>query len=48
MNFMQSLRAAWRERDTLLCVGLDPDTARLPPSLAGSPRAIFEFCRDIV
>ncbi|MDR2015269.1 MAG: orotidine-5'-phosphate decarboxylase [Azoarcus sp.] len=48
MDFMRALRAAWRERDSLLCVGLDPDPARLPPSLAGKPRAIFEFCRNIV
>jgi orotidine-5'-phosphate decarboxylase len=48
MDFMRALRVAWRERNSLLCVGLDPDPARLPPSLAGKPRAIFEFCRDIV
>ena len=48
MDFMSVLRRAWREQDTLLCVGLDPDPARLPPSLAGSPCAMFEFCRGIV
>jgi orotidine-5'-phosphate decarboxylase len=48
MDFMSALRAAWRARDSLLCVGLDPDPVRLPPSLAGKPRAIFEFCRRIV
>jgi orotidine-5'-phosphate decarboxylase len=48
MNFMSALRAAWRERDSLLCVGLDPDPARLPVSLAGQAQGIFSFCRDIV
>ncbi|MDR2208060.1 MAG: orotidine-5'-phosphate decarboxylase [Azoarcus sp.] len=48
MDFMKALRAAWRERNSLLCVGLDPDPARLPSSLAGKPRAVFEFCREIV
>jgi len=48
MDFMNALRAVWRERDSLLCVGLDPDPTRLPPSLAGRPQAIFEFCRSIV
>ncbi|MCL2644546.1 MAG: orotidine-5'-phosphate decarboxylase [Betaproteobacteria bacterium] len=48
MDFMNALRTAWRERDSLLCVGLDPDPARLPPSLACKPQAIFEFCRAIV
>jgi orotidine-5'-phosphate decarboxylase len=29
-------------------VGLDPDPARLPPSLGRSPAATFEFCAGIV
>ncbi len=48
MHFNQALDAAWRERDSLLCVGLDPDPARFPAHLAGRPDAIFEFCRQIV
>lgn len=32
----------------MLCVGLDPDVARLPSQLSGRPRAIFEFCAAIV
>ena len=55
MHFMNSLRAAWAQRDSLLCVGLDPDPARFPVHLRqgkeGSDvrsREIFEFCRGIV
>ncbi|MDR0702086.1 MAG: orotidine-5'-phosphate decarboxylase [Azoarcus sp.] len=48
MDFVAALRAAWRERDSLLCVGLDPDPARFPASLAGRPDAVFAFCRAIV
>ncbi|MDR3087284.1 MAG: orotidine-5'-phosphate decarboxylase [Azoarcus sp.] len=48
MDFMRALRAAWQSRNSLLCVGLDPDPARFPPSLAGRRQAMFEFCRDIV
>jgi len=48
MHFMTALRAAWQSRDSLLCVGLDPDPARFPPHLAGRPGAILEFCRRIV
>ncbi|MDR0634080.1 MAG: orotidine-5'-phosphate decarboxylase [Azoarcus sp.] len=48
MDFIATLRAAWRERDSLLCVGLDPDPARFPAALAGRPRAALEFCRAIV
>jgi len=32
----------------MLCVGLDPDPARLPSHLDGSPDAVFQFCREIV
>jgi orotidine-5'-phosphate decarboxylase len=31
----------------MLCIGLDPDPKRLPPSLQGKPEGIFEFCREI-
>lgn len=48
MSFMAELDDAWRSRDSLLCVGLDPDPARFPDHLAGRGDAIFEFCRAIV
>lgn len=48
MHFNQALDAAWRDRNSLLCVGLDPDPARFPAHLSGRPDAIFEFCRQIV
>jgi len=48
MNFMHALSAAWRERNSLLCVGLDPDPARFPAHLRGQTDAIFDFCRAIV
>ncbi|CAL96275.1 orotidine-5'-phosphate decarboxylase [Azoarcus olearius] len=48
MHFMTALRAAWQQRDSLLCVGLDPDPARFPAHLQGRPDAIFEFCAAIV
>jgi len=47
-GFSQELKSAMRDRDSLLCVGLDPDPARLPRHLAGRPTAILEFCRSIV
>ncbi len=48
MSFVASLNAAWQRSDSVLCVGLDPDPARLPVSLAGRSDAIFAFCRAIV
>jgi orotidine-5'-phosphate decarboxylase len=37
-----------RDRDSLLCVGLDPDPVRIPRHLTDRSDAIFEFCRAIV
>jgi orotidine-5'-phosphate decarboxylase len=48
MTFIQSLRAAWDRNHSLLCVGLDPELAKLPAHLRDAPDAIFEFCRAIV
>ena len=48
MTFIEKLDAAWRTRNSLLCVGLDPDPARFPAHLQGRPDAIFEFCREII
>lgn len=47
-SFTFSLSAAWARSDSLLCVGLDPDPARIPRHLAGAPDAILRFCREIV
>lgn len=47
MNFMTTLKDAWRRNDSLLSVGLDPEPGRLPAGLSGE-EGIFAFCRDIV
>ncbi|MDR2636718.1 MAG: orotidine-5'-phosphate decarboxylase [Zoogloeaceae bacterium] len=46
--FAESLAAAWRKNDSLLCVGLDPDPARFPACLREDPDALFTFCAAIV
>lgn len=48
MHFMNALAAAWQQRNSLLCVGLDPDPAKFPAHLQGRSDAIFEFCKAIV
>ncbi|HLT44711.1 MAG TPA: orotidine-5'-phosphate decarboxylase [Luteimonas sp.] len=48
MNFVDRLRRRWRDADSLVCVGLDPDPARFPETLLDEPDALFVFCRDIV
>ncbi len=48
MNFMHSLGQRWHEANTLLCVGLDPEPAKIPAHLRDEPDAVFAFCRAIV
>ena len=47
MTFTDKLRARWRNADTLLCVGLDPDPAKFPDAFVDDEDALFAFCRDI-
>ena len=48
MNFIDKLHAAERANQSLLCVGLDPDPAKLPGAWRGRPDHIFDFCARIV
>ena len=48
MHFMTRLAANWADRNSLLCVGLDPDPAKFPAHLQGKPTAIFDFCAAVV
>ena len=44
MNYLDRLRALSADRNTLVCVGLDPDPARIEGGAAGALR----HCRDVV
>ena len=48
MTFTQMLSAAWQTNNSLLCVGLDPDSAKFPAHLKGRDDAILAFCAAIV
>src|SRR6478752_3026414 len=48
MSFIEKLQRAWRNNDSLVCVGLDPEPSRMPHALRDSPDALFAFCRAIV
>ncbi|MDR0274849.1 MAG: orotidine-5'-phosphate decarboxylase [Burkholderiaceae bacterium] len=48
MNFLDRLRAAADERQSLLCVGLDPEPARFPCGIAPGAAGIYDFCARIV
>jgi orotidine-5'-phosphate decarboxylase len=47
-GFTGTLRRAWEENDSLLCVGLDPEIERLPAHIAAEPSPIFQFNKAII
>jgi len=48
MNFIAQLAASQQRRDSLLCVGLDPDPQRFPEPWRGDSQRIYDFCARIV
>lgn len=48
MSFYEKLAGAWASTGSMLCVGLDPDPARMPAPLDGAPDAIERFCIAII
>jgi orotidine-5'-phosphate decarboxylase len=48
MNFTEHLREVQARKNSLLCIGLDPDPAKLPKSLSNFPNPIQEFNRRLI
>ena len=48
MTFLEQLRQAERVNGSLLCVGLDPEPARLPAAWQGDASKLYDFCAAIV
>lgn len=47
-SYIAQLTTAWQHNNSLLCVGLDPDLAKLPAQFQHRSDGIFEFCRAII
>src|SRR4029453_10147362 len=47
-TFIERLRGAWAQNDSLVCVGLDPEIERLPAAIAAEPSPIFQFNKQII
>ncbi len=47
-TFIDMLRNAATQNNSMLCVGLDPEPARFPDTLRGDPRKMYDFCAAIV
>jgi orotidine-5'-phosphate decarboxylase len=48
MSFIPQLLLSQQRRDSLLCIGLDPEPDRFPEPWRGDPGRIFDFCARIV
>src|ERR1041385_1180618 len=48
MTFLEKLRAAQAANHSYVCVGLDPDVTKMPPTLGQSGHDILEFCNAII
>lgn len=46
--FHQRLQQAWTATQSLVCVGLDPDVAKIPARFASSAQPILEFNKEII
>jgi orotidine-5'-phosphate decarboxylase len=48
MSFLHQLRAAETLNQSMLCVGLDPEPARLPAGIVRDAEGLYQFCARIV
>ena len=48
MSFLDQLRQAQEQNQSLLCVGLDPEPTRFPAGVARDAAGIYAFCAAIV
>ena len=48
MTFIEQLLDAQQRNQSMLCVGLDPDPAKLPAPWRGDASRIYDFCAAIV
>jgi orotidine-5'-phosphate decarboxylase len=46
--FHDRLKQAWDATESLVCVGLDPDSAKIPERFAQSSQPIFAFNKEII
>ena len=48
MKFIEKLNRIWSKNNSLVCVGLDPDLAKLPPCVQSQKNPIFVFNKAII
>jgi orotidine-5'-phosphate decarboxylase len=48
MTFLDMLKRAERQNNSMLCVGLDPEPTKFPDRIKGDSNKIYDFCAAIV
>lgn len=48
ITFKERLINSWRQSNSLVCVGLDPDVAKIPARFANSSQPIFAFNKEVI
>jgi orotidine-5'-phosphate decarboxylase len=48
MTFLDMLKGAERQNNSMLCVGLDPEPTKFPDHIKGDSNKIYDFCAAIV
>lgn len=48
MTFKERLATAWSQSDSMLCIGLDPDAARVPVCVQQQERPLAAFCGAVI
>jgi len=48
LPFNSRLKNSWNTANSLVCVGLDPDVAKIPVRFAKSSQPIFDFNKEII
>ena len=47
-TFSEKLKTIWKENNSLVCVGLDPDLSRFPDHFKNVSDSIFQFNKAII
>ena len=48
MSFLEKYSDTVQRNDSFVCVGLDPDSAKLPEPLKGKPNPTLAFLKEII
>ncbi len=48
MNYLARFKQYLNDKNTFLCVGIDPDPQKFPQQIGRTPQGVYQFCREII